>query len=269
MKGFIYSIICVFIFSFYASAENGINSERKFIDVVVQSQRDNMNAKNDMQRAGMRTTRDEAICGVIGDGTVFRWVGKIKYLGSLSLGKGALDIEIAPGITLKTTRDSFYNEESSIDVKSNLFKKVSIMNVGDNVLFSGRFIKKGYHSELCAEETSFSISNGLSDPEFAFKFTDVIKNEPTKEQIIKEQERVKSVAKAFTKACIFISNNDDKGAREAMNSISLPDGKKVDKISDEAYKGIKDYFIQHKDLNEESCKEGVDYLINNVMVSDN
>ncbi len=241
------------------------NLESEFISVVSQAQVNGSAAKNDMAVGGIKFKRDDQICSLIHDGKVNSWVGKIKSLDANSDGYGVLSIEIAPGITLKTWNNSFSdrNDQTLINPTSPFFKTVSEMAVGDDVEFSGRFIPS--ENGICVNEASFGLHGGLSEPEFIFKFSSVSqskaiakKNESgvvTPEQIEIAKQVLNAEHDYFTKVCLLVGEGKDDEAMSVIDNMVFPNGVKNEtKINLEQYNGIKDYFLQYRNLTLDTCR---------------
>ncbi|WP_304164229.1 hypothetical protein [Lonsdalea britannica] len=160
------------LFSCSAVANELPDKETKFIEIVNNAISETSSAKNDMQRGGIKVRRDDAICKGLKKRTVSGWVGKVKTIDSNSDGKGIFEVEIAKDVALKTWNNAFsdVNYGTLIDPRSKLFGEASSLNVGDKVIFSGSFFRG---DESCIKESSMSLSGGLKEPEFIFKFTDI------------------------------------------------------------------------------------------------
>ncbi|EOC9629733.1 lysozyme inhibitor LprI family protein [Enterobacter ludwigii] len=241
------------------------SAEDAFINVVTDAQRESKNAKNDMARGGIKSERDDKICSIIADGNVQHWRGKIDTLDANSDGNGVLGIELADGVIVKTWNNSISDSDDNtlIDPHSSLFKSVSRMSVGDNIRFSGQFVKD---SGSCIKEGSLSLVGGLSEPEFIFKFSNVIKVSEnvegsqnalvnaTPQQIKKARDILDSEVGYLSKVCVLIGSGNDDTAKDVINSMTFPDGRKNDmKINQEQFEGIKNYFLQYRTLSKENC----------------
>lgn len=245
---------------------SGISSaEDAFINVVADAQRENKNAKNDMARGGIKSDRDDKICSIIGDGNIKNWHGQIDTLDANSDGNGVLGIKLADGITVKTWNNSLSDTDDNtlIDPHSSLFKSVSRMSVGDHISFSGQFVKDG---GSCIKEGSLSLVGGLSEPEFIFKFSNVSKAservddsqnalaKASPQQIKKARAILDTEVGYLSKVCVLIGNGNDDAAKNVIDNMTFPDGRKNDmKINQEQFEGIKNYFLQYRTLSKENC----------------
>ncbi|MEY8710451.1 hypothetical protein [Mangrovibacter phragmitis] len=161
-------------YSFAAAAQDLPQKEKTFIDIVSAAISQSDNAKNDMQRGGIKARRDDGVCSALKKRAVSDWVGKVTTIDSNSDGKGVIEIEVADNITLKTWNNSLsdISDHTLIDPRSKLFEKASMLSVGDSVKFSGEFFRG---AESCIEEASMSLRGGLEEPEFIFRFKDITK----------------------------------------------------------------------------------------------
>ena len=160
-----------------APAENIFNQKR-FVAIIQDAQRSSRTASNEMQKGGIKARRDKAICDLIASGnglSVSNWSGKIKKLSANGDGKGVLDIEIGPGISVKTWNNSISDSMHGtlINPASKLFERASAMQVGQMVLFSGKF-HSGSGSE-CVYEASITLEGKISEPEFIMTFSEIRK----------------------------------------------------------------------------------------------
>ncbi|MDE1891307.1 MAG: hypothetical protein KGI13_02250 [Betaproteobacteria bacterium] len=148
------------------------NDEKKFINIVSKAQQDAENANNDMQRGGIFSRRNEALCNLLQDLNISDWIGTVKNLGANSDGKGVLEIELARNISLKTWNNSFSDLDyhTLIDPNEKLFKTASNLIVGQKIALSGNFFRD---NDSCLLEGSLTLQGKLSDPEFIFKYSAV------------------------------------------------------------------------------------------------
>lgn len=150
-----------------------IEREKKFIDILVDTQNQTKSAANDMQRGGIKAARDKQICTLIKDRKVKNWVGYVDSLGANSDGHGVLSIALAPNVYLKTWNNALSDLGSNtlINPDTELFKRASAMTIGQKVRFSGTFVS--ILSKACLHEASLSLNGSLLVPEFIFKFSDI------------------------------------------------------------------------------------------------
>ncbi|MCU6214427.1 hypothetical protein [Enterobacter bugandensis] len=82
-------------------------------------------------------------------------------------------------IMLKNTFNSpFYEKYMRNEITNNdaaLFKAASGLNIGDSILFSGNFFQTYYQSDNAElEEVSFTSDGSITEPEYMFKFTQIM-----------------------------------------------------------------------------------------------
>lgn len=146
--------------------------QEQFLTIVNTAIEKSKDAKNDMQRGSAKSKRDKEICKLIKKGKVNNWVGKINDIGANGDGKGILAIGLSDDIEIKTWNNAISDigSDTLIEPDSSLFETVSGMSEGDYVIFSGSFVKENSN---CVHEASMSLSGGLLEPEFIFRFSGV------------------------------------------------------------------------------------------------
>lgn len=256
------SLVCMLMVSFFSHADskNG-NTQQKFISIVTKSQIEAANANNDMQRATIKINRDREICSTLRDVKVSNWNGIVNSIYAGRDGSGILYIEVSPNVLL-VSRDLLGMAKASIPRNTKLYDKVSNMSEGDAVVFSGEFIPD---DDACADEASITLEGGLSKPNFIFRFNDINKKNYSKGEDITDvnpEETVNGANRVITKlrigfynACVMIGKEDDAGAMKAIDDIDLSGDGKTPKINKEAYQGIKNYFMQYRHLNKDTCAD--------------
>jgi TonB family protein len=172
------------------------DTESRLIEIISKAQNESKNADNDMQRGGIKNKRDKEMCVVMDSLSVDNWVGTIEEINANSDGKGVLVIKIANNIQVKTWNNELSDIDfhTLIDPNSSLFATTSAMKKGQAVRFTGSFFR-GDDTD-CLEESSFSLSGKLNDPEFIFKFSNIkkgVKQEalPVGNQDKSKQEEIK------------------------------------------------------------------------------
>jgi hypothetical protein len=154
--------------------------EAEFINVVSTAQHNSPQAENDMQRGGLRATRDEAICRLLPSFNVENWIGTVTKIDSNSDGKGVMYISVAKNITLTTWNNdlSDIGDNTLIQPGTELFRTASSLKEGQKVLFSGSFIPT---TEGCVNESSMTLKGKIDDPDFIFRFSSVAPYVPSLE----------------------------------------------------------------------------------------
>lgn len=77
------------------------SSEASLISIVSDAQTKSKNVDNDMQRGGVKASRDRSLCAQFPSLEVANWVGRVKTIDSNNDGKGVLAISLAPDITVE------------------------------------------------------------------------------------------------------------------------------------------------------------------------
>lgn len=175
MKKSLFFLSLLSMYSLHAEALEYPAPEKEFISYVQDAASEAVTVNNDMKLSVIKRKRDSSICkNLKHKGDFSHWYGKVKMIGATGEGLGKLAIEIENGITLHTWNNAFSDGdyETLIKPDSELFDRVSNLNVGDYVEFTGHPFKG---RKACINETSLSLSGGLQEPEFLFAFTDVNK----------------------------------------------------------------------------------------------
>jgi hypothetical protein len=151
------------------------DSERAFIDAVVQARNEFRNGANDMAKGASRVHRAQALCDVLNNNLyVDNWWGTVAKLSSNNEGKGVLALAIGPDITLKTWNNSLsdMDDHTLLDPASSLYSQAVTLEKDQRVTFSGNFIRNTAAKD-CVNEASLTQSGSMTDPEFVFRFSDL------------------------------------------------------------------------------------------------
>lgn len=167
---------CDVISSYKSPQPQKENTELTFVNIIKKSQSESLLAKNDMQRGGIKSIRDENLCAILKSKKIKNWDGFVTKISANEDGRGVLSVKIANGITLKTWNNSYSDSKfgTLIDQKSELFTAASSLEEGDHVVFSGEFYSGNSDAE-CIYESSIGLRGGLQEPEFIFKFDKIHK----------------------------------------------------------------------------------------------
>jgi hypothetical protein len=154
------------------------DAEAQFVGIVEKAQEASRSADNDLQKGGVRATREKDICAALNSLGVSDWVGEVNTLSSNSDGKGVLSIRIAPDVFVRTWNNAVSDvlDNTLIEPSSPLFSKASQMKEGQTIKFSGSFFKSTEESVGCLSESSLTLDGKLSAPEFVFRFSDLSLN---------------------------------------------------------------------------------------------
>jgi len=121
-------------------------SEGEFISAVATAQRGSPQAENDMQRGGIKATRDEGICRVLVP-VNFRaqdWIGTVTKVDSNSDGKGVLAVSISKDVRLQTWNNdlSDIDDNTLIQPRTELFQTASLLKVDNSFRFQARLFPR-------------------------------------------------------------------------------------------------------------------------------
>ena len=132
-------------------------------------------ATNDLQRADVRLSRDDAICSVTKGSAVSNWTGVVDSIGGTSEGEAYLTVRISDDVTLETWNNglSDFMDETLIPRKSPLYKIVLGLQEGQLVKFSGKFVPA---DGACLDTMNFTEFFAINSPEFVFRFTKISPN---------------------------------------------------------------------------------------------
>jgi hypothetical protein len=144
--------------------------EAEFVAAVQEGIAAGESADNDLRVGVAMKKRDRAICKL--DVTKPKdWTGTIKTLDSNGDGDGILVVELAEGISVGTWNNAFSDIDDNTLIKSSkLLDRLSEMSEGDEVTFSGSFLKD---SETCVSNKGLTKVGKLMRPEFVFRFSEV------------------------------------------------------------------------------------------------
>lgn len=153
--------------------ENRPDQQKAFITAVTEGQRAAQSAKNDMQKGGAKAKRDDSICAVLSDLKVTDWTGTLETIDSNSDGKGVVAVKIAKDVKITTWNNALSDLEDKtlLEPGTELFNKVSGLSRGAKVKFSGQFFRD---ESDCIGEQSLTLDGKLEEPEFTFRFEDLV-----------------------------------------------------------------------------------------------
>jgi hypothetical protein len=155
-------------------ASNGMPEvEKQFIATVEHARLVYKSGANDMAKGAARPLRAKELCALLRSPSVSNWVGRVSKLSTNGDGRGVLEVEIDKDTVIKTWNNAVSDAGDStlIDPASPLFKKASSLAEGKQVVFSGSFRPS---STDCVREGSMTMRGSLMEPEFIFRFSDVV-----------------------------------------------------------------------------------------------
>jgi hypothetical protein len=146
--------------------------EKSFIDIIDSAKEQYSQGTTDIQKGATRPSRAKQICAAF-DGQAADWVGTITQLTTNGDGYGVLKIEIANGIDVSTSNNSFSDigDHTLIAPDSLIYQTLLGLKPQTKVRFSGNFFKNS--NSDCVREHSLTMNGSMTDPDFLFRFTAV------------------------------------------------------------------------------------------------
>jgi uncharacterized protein len=148
--------------------------ETRFVQIMSEAQKKSQTSENDMQIGGVKNARDKLICSLMTTRQVNNWIGAVKSISANSDGKGIIEIELAHDVSVTTWNNAFSDTRFNtlIDPNGQLFQQASILKVGQQVNFSGKFFPSETDGE-CLAEGSVTLRGKVLEPELIFKFSKI------------------------------------------------------------------------------------------------
>lgn len=163
-----------------AKAEKAIKGERAvmeaFIEAVESMEDPYDEAPNELKKSAIRTKRGQLIKKALSESRNFKdWWGTLVDMQTT--GDGKAFIKIRPDGTSQIMIMTWNNELSDIgdrtliSQKSSLFSVLSELSEGDDVVFSGTFIRSDENDFV--KEGSMTESGSMDEPEFIARFSSI------------------------------------------------------------------------------------------------
>ena len=152
--------------------------ERVVVAAIQDARREYDAANHDLQRDAAEHNRDDTICGELGDGRVEDWTGQVYELESTHAGDAIIGINIEPD-TQVTTGSNPFEAKDTLIAPGPLLDRITDLEIGDVVTFSGRFIPQegGPFSSpeggLCYTNHRLTQESRIEKPLMIFRFSDV------------------------------------------------------------------------------------------------
>lgn len=147
------------------------SDQKKFV-TTVENARDEIEATdNDLKQSAALRQRDRNLAAILGSGLgAENWVGTISDVGANGEGKAYVDIEIADNVRVVTWNNflSDIGDDTLIPESSKMFDNLLELEVGDRVVFSGKFFRG---SDTALKGTNLTDTFYGYDPKFLFKFS--------------------------------------------------------------------------------------------------
>jgi hypothetical protein len=148
--------------------------EAKFVNIVMLARQAWIDAPNDLARNGMRAARAAQLCQADPSLLAANWSGRIvsispngfpDYFGKKS---AQIVIGLTSNLTLSTPSAPLINNpEMMVEAGSPIYVTASTLRAGQPVRFSAAF----FSGTDCMQETSLTISGGMTNPQFKIRLT--------------------------------------------------------------------------------------------------
>ena len=140
--------------------------------IVERAAKDYEGTSNELKGARVLRDRDADACKATGGSEVKSWVGTIHDVGATGDGDGYLEVEIAPTIVVQTWNNSLSDafDDTLIPQSASFYDRLSDLDEGAKVVFSGRFIAS---DDSCLDTANITKAFNAADPNFVFKFSNV------------------------------------------------------------------------------------------------
>jgi len=159
-----------------SAAKPKVSQEDRFIDAVNKAADEADDADNEMKVVQLRHVRAKNIREIVPSLKVTDWNGTIDDV-STTLGgdSGVISIKLDDDIKVSTWNNglSDISDHTLIKEDSPLYASLADLEEGDKVEFSGKFIRD---AEDGIDEQSLMDINGVTSPEFTFRFKSVAKS---------------------------------------------------------------------------------------------
>jgi hypothetical protein len=145
--------------------------QNKFIGIVEDAAL-KAESGNEFAVVNARKQRGRKICALMPALKATNWVGEVED-ASTELGgdSGVLMLRLTDDIAAGTWNNSLSDIDANTLIKpsSSLYNKLGNLSEGDEVTFSGRFVR----GPDCLEEQSVVDKNGVLTPDFTFRFSSI------------------------------------------------------------------------------------------------
>ena len=148
-------------------------SQLRFVDITIEHREHFQKAINEIQQSQARERRKLDFERLFANSLmVAGWVGSIADITTTTDGMAAISINIADRIQLKTWNNKLSDLDSQtlISKDSDLYRYLSDLKQGDEVIFSGTLLKS---RDDHVNESSLTIEGSMNSPEFIIKFTNI------------------------------------------------------------------------------------------------
>jgi hypothetical protein len=154
--------------------------EARFVKIVMLARQAWIDAPNDLARNGMRAARAAQLCQADPGMVAANWSGRIvsispngfpDYFGKKT---AQIIIGLTSNLTLSTPSAPLINNpDMMVEAGSPIYVTASTLRPGQAVRFSAAF----FGGTDCMQETSLTISGGMTNPQFKIRLT-ALANDP-------------------------------------------------------------------------------------------
>lgn len=152
--------------------DDGVPNKQKEFLKIVASAAQKADTGNEIAVVKARKKRGRDICALMPALKATNWVGEVED-ASTELGgdSGVLALRLNDDVAAQTWNNSASDIGSNtlISPSSPLYDKLGDLSEGDEVTFSGRFVR----GPDCLEEQSLIDENGVLTPDFSFTFSSI------------------------------------------------------------------------------------------------
>jgi hypothetical protein len=170
-KSLVFGLMCIACATIQAEQRDIVYSDFQsgFMKVVAASAQKYAKAENELQKSALVSDRIDEFRKIKGDPRKIKdWYGVLEQMGTNGDGKAYVTIRLSPKIlTFSSWNNAFsdMNDKSLIPQQSPVYKKLSVMKIGNIVKFSGRLKRP----KNLTEEAK------MMTPDFLFIFSDIEK----------------------------------------------------------------------------------------------
>ncbi len=157
--------------------------EQRFLAIIQQYASRYQEASNDLAKGALRPARAQALCEFFRNTPALMatpWVGTVKSLSSNNDGKGVLAVQLADGITVRTTNnaisDSLSPLKTLIEPSSAVGRTAANLATDQVVHFTGRFARS---DKDCVETQDLTQEGAMTEPDFEMQFTSLRGDAPS------------------------------------------------------------------------------------------
>jgi hypothetical protein len=151
--------------------EEEVSQQDEFV-AIVEKGHDVADSGNEIAVVQARKQRGKSVCALLGSALAVKdWHGTVESVETeLGGDAGVLAVTLTDDIAVQTWNNgiSDIGAGTLINPNSKVYAQLAQLEEGDDVTFSGRFVRDGAN---CVEEQSLMDVNGMLTPDFSFRFS--------------------------------------------------------------------------------------------------